>query len=179
MPQKRNPDAAELVRGKTGRMISAFITLLTLMKGLPLAYAKDLQEDKEPTFDTFDNLLLCLRVMTEVIKGLEVNQGRMRELADVGFLTATDLADWLVRVLGLAFRDAYNTAGEIVKAAERKDCDLKDLSLSELQALEPRIDESVFDVLSLEKSVASRVSYGGTAPKNVAEALTAAKVKYL
>jgi argininosuccinate lyase len=179
MPQKRNPDAAELVRGKTGRIAAAFFTLLTIMKGLPLAYAKDLQEDKEPIFDSLDNLLLCVRVMTEVIKGLEVCKDRMRELASSGYLTATDLADWLVRVLGLAFRDAYNTAGEVVKIAEERGCGLKDLSLKDLQALEPKIDQTVFEVLSLDQSVASRTSYGGTSPERVSEALIAAKVKYL
>ena len=179
MPQKRNPDAAELVRGKSGRMMSALLTVLTLIKGLPLAYAKDLQEDKEPTFDSLDSLLLCLRVMTGIVDGLEVNKVRMRELANTGYLTATDLADWLVRVLGVAFRDAYNTAGGIVKKAEARGCDLKDLSLEELQGFEPRIDETVFEVLSLDKSVASRTSHGGTAPGKVSEALSRAKVKYL
>ena len=164
MPQKRNPDAAELVRGKSGRMMSALLTVLTLIKGLPLAYAKDLQEDKEPTFDSLDSLLLCLRVMTGIVDGLEVNKVRMRELANTGYLTATDLADWLVRVLGVAFRDAYNTAGGIVKMAEARGCDLKDLSLEDLQGFDPRIDEAVFEVLSLSKSVASRTSHGGTAP---------------
>ena len=179
MPQKRNPDAAELVRGKTGRMAAAFLTLLTIMKGLPLAYSKDLQEDKEVTFDSLDNLLLCVEVTTEVIKGLEVKKDRMRKLASSGYLTATDLADWLVRELGLAFRDAYNIAGEMVKIAEDKGCDLKDLSLEDFQVLEPKIDQSVFEVLSLQQSVASRTSYGGTAPEKVSEALIAAKVKYL
>ena len=149
------------------------------MKGLPLAYAKDLQEDKEPTFDSLDQYLLCIRVMTEIIKGLRVSEGRMRDAAKVGYLTATDLADWLVRVIGLPFRDAYNSAGEIVKAAEEKGCELKDLSLEDLQSVESRIDQSVFSVLSVEKSVASRVSYGGTAPVQVAEALQLAKDKYL
>ena len=179
MPQKRNPDAAELVRGKSGRMISAFFTVLTLIKGLPLAYAKDLQEDKEPTFDSLDSLLLCLRVMTGVIDGLEISEDRMRELARGGYLTATDLADWLVRVLGMAFRDAYNIAGGIVKIAEARGCELTDLSLEDLQGFDPRIDESVFEVLSLEKSVASRTSHGGTAPAQVSEALSMAKGKYL
>ena len=179
MPQKRNPDAAELVRGKSGRMMSALLAVLTLIKGLPLAYAKDLQEDKEPTFDSLDSLLLCLRVMTGIVDGLEVNKVRMREFANTGYLTATDLADWLVRVLGVAFRDAYNTAGGIVKMAEARGCDLKDLSLEELQGFDPRIDEAVFEVLSLDKSVASRTSHGGTAPGKVSEALGRAKVKYL
>ena len=179
MPQKRNPDAAELVRGKSGRMMSALLTVLTLIKGLPLAYAKDLQEDKEPTFDSLDSLLLCLRVMTGIVDGLEVNKVRMRELANTGYLTATELADWLVRVLGVAFRDAYNTAGGIVKMAEARGCDLKDLSLEELQGFDPRIDEAVFEVLSLDKSVASRTSHGGTAHGKVAAALSRAKVKYL
>ena len=179
MPQKRNPDAAELVRGKTGRITGSLFSILTVMKGLPLAYAKDLQEDKEPTFDSLDQYLLCIRVMTEIIKGLRVSEGRMRDAAKVGYLTATDLADWLVRVIGLPFRDAYNSAGEIVKAAEEKGCELKDLSLEDLQSVESRIDQSVFSVLSVEKSVASRVSYGGTAPVQVAEALQLAKDKYL
>ncbi|MEE2694696.1 MAG: argininosuccinate lyase [Pseudomonadota bacterium] len=179
MPQKRNPDAAELVRGKSGRMMSAFFTVLTLIKGLPLAYAKDLQEDKEPTFDSLDSLLLCLRVMTGVVDGLEVGEDRMRELANTGYLTATDLADWLVRVLGMAFRDAYNTAGGIVKIAEERSCELSELSLNDLREFDQRIDKSVFEVLSLDKSVASRTSQGGTAPEQVSEALSTAKLKYL
>ena len=179
MPQKRNPDAAELVRGKTGRIIGSLNSLLMTMKGLSLAYAKDLQEDKEPTFDSLDTLLLCGQAMAGMIGGLEVDKERMRLLAGAGYSTATDLADWLVRVGGLAFRDAYNSVAALVRLAKDRDCALEDLPLVEMQKIEPCVTESVFEVLSLDKSVASRASQGGTAQVRVREALIAAKARYL
>jgi argininosuccinate lyase len=149
------------------------------MKGLSLAYAKDLQEDKEPTFDSLDTLLLCGQAMAGMIGGLEVDKERMRLLAGAGYSTATDLADWLVRVGGLAFRDAYNSVAALVRLAKDRDCALEDLPLVEMQKIEPCVTESVFEVLSLDKSVASRASQGGTAQVRVREALIAAKARYL
>ncbi len=168
MPQKRNPDAAELARAKTGRIMGALVALLTVMKGLPLAYAKDTQEDKEPVFDAADALALSLAAMEGMVRDLRPDTARMRAMAGSGFSTATDLADWLVRVLHLPFRTAHHVTGRLVAAAEAKGCDLADLSLAEMQAVEPGITESVFAVLTVDASVASRTSYGGTAPANVA-----------
>ena len=179
MPQKRNPDAAELIRAKTGRIVGSLTSLLVTIKGLPLAYAKDLQEDKEPTFDSLDTLLLCGQAMTSMIEGLEVDKGAMTSLAGAEYSTATDLADWLVRTGGLPFRDAYNATGALVRLAKDRGCDLKDLPLAEMQKIEPRVSESVFDVLSIDQSVASRTSQGGTANVRVREALAAAKARYL
>jgi argininosuccinate lyase len=176
MPQKRNPDAAELVRAKTGRILGAQTTLYTVMKGLPLAYSKDMQEDKEPVFDAADSLLLCLRAMTGMVGDMKINTEKLKEAAGRGFSTATDLADWLVQNLGLPFRECHHITGTIVKKAEDQGCDLTELSLEAMQAVEPRITKAVFDVLSVEKSVASRTSFGGTAPKNVRERVKAAKV---
>jgi argininosuccinate lyase len=170
MPQKRNPDAAELTRAKSGRIFGGLIGLLTVMKGLPLAYAKDMQEDKEPVFDATDSMLLCLAATTGMVRDMQVNVARMRELAGSGFATATDLADWLVRVLNMPFRDAHHVTGRIVALAEARNLDLAELPLAEMQAIEPRITADVFSVLSVEASVASRTSYGGTAPPNVAMA---------
>jgi argininosuccinate lyase len=167
MPQKRNPDAAELIRAKPGRILGALIGLLVVMKGLPLAYSKDMQEDKEPTFDALDSLSLALAAMTGLVDDLEPDAQAMRDAAALGFSTATDLADWLVRALGLPFREAHHVTGALVAAAEKKGCDLADLGLAEMQAVEPRITEEVFSVLSVESSVGSRTSYGGTAPDNV------------
>ncbi len=167
MPQKRNPDAAELVRAKTGRITGNLIALVTVMKGLPLAYAKDMQEDKEPVFDTADTLALCLAATEGMVRDLEANEAAMRRWAGEGFATATDLADWLVRALGLPFRDAHLITGRIVALAEAKGCGLADLSLDELRSVEPRITADVYSVLSVEASIASRTSYGGTAPDNV------------
>ncbi|MFQ3623634.1 MAG: argininosuccinate lyase [Acetobacteraceae bacterium] len=167
MPQKRNPDAAELVRAKTGRINGNLVALLTVMKGLPLAYGKDMQEDKEPLFDTADSLALALAATAGMVRDLAANEPEMRRWAGAGFATATDLADWLVRTLGLPFRAAHHVTGQIVALAERKGCDLADLPLAELQTIEPRITEQVFSVLTVEASVASRTSYGGTAPANV------------
>ena len=168
MPQKRNPDAAELVRAKTGRINGSLVALLTVMKGLPLAYAKDMQEDKEPVFDAAEAWALCLAAAAGMVRDMTANTQRMRQFAGSGFATATDLADWLVRVLKLPFRTAHHVTGRLVAAAEAKGVDLGDLSLAEMQAVEPGITMDVFSVLTVEASVASRVSYGGTAPGNVA-----------
>jgi argininosuccinate lyase len=167
MPQKRNPDAAELVRAKTGRIAGALVGLLTVMKGLPLAYSKDMQEDKEPVFDAARALSLSLRAMTGMIGDLTVNREAMAKAAGAGFATATDLADWLVREKGLAFREAHHVAGRAVALAEQKGCGLEALSAADLKAIDPRADEGALSVLSVAKSVASRTSFGGTAPKNV------------
>jgi argininosuccinate lyase len=169
MPQKRNPDAAELVRGKTGRVIGSLVTLLTVMKGLPLAYAKDTQEDKEPLFDAADTLEIVLAAATGMVEDLEPVPERMAAVAGAGFSTATDLADWLVRALGIPFRDAHHITGRIVSEAERRGCTLEDLPLDAMQAAEPRIHGGVYDVLGVENSVRSRTSFGGTAPAQVAE----------
>jgi argininosuccinate lyase len=170
MPQKRNPDAAELIRAKTGRIAGAFQALLIVMKGLPLAYSKDMQEDKEQTFAALDALSLCLAAMTGMVDDMQPNRERMRAAAELGFSTATDLADWLVREIGLPFREAHHVTGRIVKTAEEARIRLADLPLEAMQAVEPRITSAIFDVLSVEKSAASRRSFGGTAPENVREA---------
>jgi argininosuccinate lyase len=167
MPQKRNPDAAELARAKVGRIAGAFQALLIVMKGLPLAYSKDMQEDKEATFDALASLRLAISAMTAMIDDLEPNAAAMRAAAGAGFSTATDLADWLVRVLGLPFRDAHHLTGTLVALAEGKGVTLEQLPLKAMQAVEPRITADVFSVLSVENSVKSRRSYGGTAPQNV------------
>ncbi|HYZ63591.1 MAG TPA: argininosuccinate lyase [Acetobacteraceae bacterium] len=168
MPQKRNPDAAELARAKTGRVTGALVALLTVMKGLPLAYAKDTQEDKEPVFDAADALSLSLAAIGGMVRDMEPNLERMRALAGSGYATATDLADWLVRVLKLPFRTAHHVTGRLVARAEARGVDLAGLSLEEMKAEEPGITADVFGVLTVDASVASRTSYGGTAPKNVA-----------
>ncbi|WP_144751697.1 argininosuccinate lyase [Bartonella saheliensis] len=167
MPQKRNPDAAELVRAKSGRLNGALIGLLTVMKGLPLAYSKDMQEDKEYVFDGALNLELSLAAMTGIIGDLRVNKEAMRQAADLGYATATDFADWLVRELGIPFREAHHITGRVVALAEKKQCGLHDLPLSELQTICSEINATVFDVLTVEKSVESRKSFGGTAPSEV------------
>ena len=169
MPQKRNPDAAELARAKTGRVTGALVSLLTVMKGLPLAYAKDMQEDKEPLFEAADAWALSLAATAGMVRDMTPVLARMRTLAGSGFSTATDLADWLVRVLRLPFRSAHHVTGRLVAAAEERGVDLADLSLAEMQAVEPGITADVFSVLTVDASVASRTSYGGTAPANVAE----------
>jgi argininosuccinate lyase len=179
MPQKRNPDAAELVRGKTGRLIGNLSALLVVLKGLPLAYSKDLQEDKEPVFDAADSLALCLAAMTAMIKGMMIDRERLAAAAEVGHTTATDLADWLVRGPGLPFREAHRVAAQAVRRAERRGVALADLDLTELQAIEPRIGADVYEVLSVARSVASRTSFGGTAPMRVREAIEAARERYL
>ena len=167
MPQKRNPDAAELVRAKVGRIAGAFQGLLIVMKGLPLAYAKDMQEDKELTFDALASLRLAISATIGMVDDMQPNGKAMRAAAGAGFSTATDLADWLVRKLGIPFRDAHHVTGRIVAAAEDAGLTLDRLSLPAMQAVEPRITKDVFAVLSPENSVKSRQSYGGTAPQNV------------
>jgi argininosuccinate lyase len=167
MPQKRNPDAAELVRAKTGRITGALVALLTVMKGLPLAYAKDMQEDKEPVFDAAETWALSLAAIAGMVRDMTPDLARMRELAGSRFATATDLADWLVRVPQLPFRDAHHITGRLVAAAEAKGVDLADLTLAEMQSEEPRITADVFAVLTVEAAVASRTSHGGTAPGGV------------
>ena len=167
MPQKKNPDAAELVRAKIGRILGANIGLMTVMKGLPLAYSKDMQEDKEQVFDAADSLSLALCAMEGMIQDLTANKENLEFAAKSGFSTATDLADWLVRVLNLPFRDAHHVTGEIVSLAERSGRDLSELELKDMQSVHSDINEDVFKVLSVENSVKSRSSYGGTSPKEV------------
>ncbi len=167
MPQKRNPDAAELTRAKVGRVAGAFQSLLIVMKGLPLAYSKDMQEDKEVAFDALDSLALAIAAMAGMVDDMEPVPEAMRVAADQGYATATDLADWLVRVLKLPFREAHHVTGRIVAEAESQSLPLEKLSLKAMQAVERRITNDVFSVLSPEKSVSSRKSYGGTAPQNV------------
>ncbi len=167
MPQKRNPDAAELVRAKCARVTGALVTLLGVMKGLPLAYGKDMQEDKEPVFDAADSLALSIAAMTGMVEDLQANEVAMRRAAGDGFSTATDIADWIVRVLKKPFRDAHHVTGRIVAMAEQRKVRLEDLSLAELQSVEPGITADIQSVLTLDASVASRTSFGGTAPENV------------
>ena len=167
MPQKRNPDAAELVRAKSGRIIGALTALLVVMKGLPLAYSKDMQEDKEQAFDAFDALQLAIVATTGMIGDLEPDARAMKSAAGSGYATATDLADWLVRRLDLPFRQAHHVTGAIVARAAERRIPLEKMPLAEMQDIEPRINEEVFSVLSVDKSVKSRTSQGGTAPANV------------
>ena len=168
MPQKRNPDAAELVRGKTGRMVGNLVSMLTVLKGLALTYFKDMQEDKEPIFDAAENLALCLAATAGMVRDMRPQTERLAQAAGAGFSTATDLADWLVRELRFPFRDAHHVTGRLVALAEGKGVDLSGLTLAEMQAVEPRIHDGVFGVLTVAASVASRTSFGGTAPANVA-----------
>ncbi len=167
MPQKKNPDAAELLRAKIGRILGATVALFTVMKGLPLAYSKDMQEDKEQVFDAADTLMLCLAAMEGMVRDMTANRAVLEKAAGAGFSTATDLADWLVRAAGLPFRNAHHATGSLVALAEKKGCDLADLSLTELQSAHPAITQEVYSVLGVHNSVASRVSYGGTAPEQV------------
>ncbi|MGE5503712.1 MAG: argininosuccinate lyase [Actinomycetota bacterium] len=179
MPQKRNPDAAELVRAKTGRVIGDLNALLIVMKGLPLAYSKDMQDDKEPTFEAADTMELAIAAMTGMVRDMTVNEDVMKGAAGAGFTTATDIADWCVRALKMPFRRAHHVAGSLVKLAEGKGCGLEDLSLAEMQAIEPGITDEARAVLSVASSVASRTSFGGTAPVRVREAAAAARARYL
>ncbi|MDB5592009.1 argininosuccinate lyase [Enterovirga sp.] len=167
MPQKRNPDAAELVRGKTGRILGALQGLLVVLKGLPLAYGKDMQEDKEGAFDALHTLSLCIAATAGMVRDMEPDCDAMRRWAGAGYATATDLADWLVRVLGLPFRDAHHVTGRLVGAASARAVGLEELTLAEMQAVEPRISPEVFSVLGVDASVRSRTSEGGTAPEQV------------
>lgn len=175
MPQKRNPDAAELSRAKAGRVIGDLTSLLIVMKGLPLAYSKDMQDDKEPVFEAADTLELVLAAMAGMVSDMTVNKDRMKVAAGAGFATATDLADWLVQHLNIPFRQAHHVTGSAVKLAEEKGCGLEQLSLADLQSISPGITQDVFKVLTVEQSVGSRTSFGGTAPANVRKAVQAAK----
>lgn len=175
MPQKRNPDAAELVRGHSGRIVGALTSLMVTMKGLPLAYSKDMQDDKEPVFEARDLLMLSLEALAGMVETVEFVPERMGEAAASGFSTATDLADWLVREADVPFREAHHITGRAVKLAEERGCGLAELPLDELQQIDPRIDQRVYDVLSVDASVRSRTSYGGTAPERVREQIAMAK----
>ncbi|MEL6609452.1 MAG: argininosuccinate lyase [Pseudomonadota bacterium] len=175
MPQKKNPDAAELIRAKIGRIMGATVGLFTVMKGLPLTYSKDMQEDKEQVFDAADSLMLALAAMEGMVKDMEANQDALKAAAASGFSTATDLADWLVRVLGMPFRDAHHVTGSLVALAEGDGIDLPDLSLAQMQSICGEITEDVYTVLTVEASVASRMSFGGTAPARVREQVAAWK----
>ena len=167
MPQKKNPDAAELIRAKIGRIFGANVALMMVMKGLPLAYSKDMQEDKEQVFDAADNLMLALAAMQGMVADMQANKAALCAAAGAGFSTATDLADWLVRSLNMPFRDAHHVTGSLVALAEAEKCELQDLSLTQLHSVNPAITKEVYDVLGVENSVASRISYGGTAPAQV------------
>ncbi len=175
MPQKRNPDAAELVRGHAGRIMGCQTALMVTMKGLPLAYSKDMQDDKPPVFEAHDLLGLSIAAMTGMIASATFRTDRMRGLAESGFATATDFADWLVREAGLPFREAHHVTGRAVKRAEELGVRLDQLAYAEFQAIDPRVNESLYDVLSVDASVASRTSFGGTAPANVRAAIAAAR----
>ncbi len=179
MPQKRNPDAAELVRAKAGRVIGMANALMIVMKGLPMTYGKDMQDDKEPVFEVADTMALSLAAMTGMIEGAVFNEDRMKADAGKGFSTATDLADWLVRTLAMPFRDAHHVTGALVKMAEDKGCGLEDLSLADMQSVEAGITDDVFGVLGVDNSVASRKSYGGTAPENVTAQVATARKRWL
>ncbi|MTJ79850.1 MAG: argininosuccinate lyase [Telmatospirillum sp.] len=179
MPQKRNPDAAELIRAKAGRVIGNLNSLLIVMKGLPLAYSKDMQDDKEPVFEAADTLELSLAAMTGMISDLTVNADRMARSAGAGFTTATDIADWLVRAAGGPFRQAHHITGQVGRLAEERGVELEGLSAGDLQAIDPRLTLDVFSVLGVEQSASSRTSFGGTAPANVAKAVQAARQRYL
>ncbi len=178
MPQKRNPDAAELLRGKTGRSYGNLLSLLTVMKSLPLAYSKDMQEDKEPVFDSYDTIIVALKALTGMLADLEVNQDKMLAATEGGYITATDLADYLVKNLNLPFRQAHHVTGKVVKLAEQQDKQLVDLTLTELQKIEPKIKADIFKILTVENSMNSRKSKGGTAASQVKKALQQAKKQY-
>ena len=179
MPQKRNPDAAELVRGKSGRIVGALISLLTMMKGLALTYSKDMQEDKEPLFDAFDSLALCLAATTGMVRDMSVNADAMARAAGTGHATATDLADWLVQEAGVPFREAHAITGRVVRLADENRRDLKDLALADLQAIEPRISADVVALLDPATAIARRTSEGGTAPGEVAKQVARARQRFL
>ncbi|CUH54267.1 argininosuccinate lyase [Shimia sp. R11_0] len=177
MPQKKNPDAAELIRAKIGRIFGANTALLMVMKGLPLTYSKDMQEDKEQVFDAADNLMLALAAMEGMVKDMTANRDSLEAAAGSGFSTATDLADWLVRALNMPFRDAHHVTGSLVALAESKGCDLPDLTLEDMHSVHAAITEDVFGVLGVHNSVSSRMSYGGTAPTRVREQIAAWQAK--
>jgi argininosuccinate lyase len=175
MPQKKNPDAAELIRAKVGRIFGAMTALMMVMKGLPLAYSKDMQEDKEQVFDAADNWMLALAAMEGMVRDMSANVPVLEQAASAGFSTATDLADWLVRETGLPFRDAHHVTGSLVAMAEAQGCDLPDLTLAQMQEVHGNIDASVYDVLGVHNSVRSRTSFGGTAPEQVRTQIAAWK----
>ena len=175
MPQKKNPDASELIKGKTGRIFGNLQALLVVMKGLPLAYAKDMQEDKEPVFDSVENIILCIQATTDIIKGLVVNKDNMLKALNSGFPNATDLADYLVKELNIPFREAHHITGTIVKIAEDKGLALEELSLKDMQKVCENIKQNVFEFIKMDNSLNSRKSYGGTAPVRVKEAIKEAK----
>jgi argininosuccinate lyase len=179
MPQKRNPDAAELARGKTGRVLGALQSLLVTLKGLPLTYSKDMQEDKEPVFETEETMALVLAATTGMIRDLVPDRDSLRAAASKGYATATDLADWLVRDLNLPFRKAHHVTGSLVKLAEQNGVPLDQLTLGEMKSVEPRIHQGVYSVLTIDASVGSRASYGGTSPERVRQAVTAARSRFL
>jgi argininosuccinate lyase len=175
MPQKKNPDACELVRGKSGRIFGDLQALLTVMKGLPLAYQKDMQEDKEPVFDAVENITLCIQVMTDIVKGITPNKNNMLKALNSGFPNATDLADYLVKRLNIPFRDAHKITGSIVKIAEKNGMALEDMDLYEMQSVCERIESDVFDYIKIETSLNSRKSFGGTSPDMIEKAIEAAE----
>ena len=177
MPQKKNPDAAELIRAKVGRIFGANVALMMVMKGLPLAYSKDMQEDKEQVFDAADNLFLALAAMSGMVRDMRAIPENLKASAGAGFATATDLADWLVREQNMAFRDAHHVTGALVALTEKQSCDLHDLSLDDMLKVHPDINEDVYSVLGVENSVATRQSYGGTAPNQVRSQITRWKEK--
>jgi len=177
MPQKKNPDAAELVRAKTGRIFSSLNNLLVILKGLPLTYSKDMQEDKEPIFDSFKSIKTCLLAMIGMLQNLKAKKSNMLKMSDADFSLATDLADFLVKDLNIPFRECHHITGSLVKIAEQKKCDLAGLTLEEMQKIEPRISNKIFDVLKIVNSVASRKSYGGTAFTEIEKQIEIAKTK--
>ena len=179
MPQKRNPDAAELIRGKSNRLVGNLVNLITLLKGLPLAYSKDLQEDKEPVFDSSENIKNCLTNMIGIIKSLKINKNKMLKALQKGFPTATDLADYLVTYLNIPFRDAHKITGKIILQAEKKNCSLDELLVEDLKSIEPKIDNNIMKSISISSSVSKKTSFGGTSPRLVLKAITEAKRKYL
>ena len=179
MPQKRNPDAAELIRAKPGRIFGNLLSLMTVLKGLPMTYGKDMQEDKEPIFDTVLTIESCIINMEGMIKGLVPSSENMLKALQKGFPTATDLADYLVTKLKIPFRDAHEITGKIVLMAEKKDCNLEELSLEEIRSITPNVDRDILNVLKVQNSVSSRTSYGGTAPLNVMKAVKEAKIRFL
>ena len=177
--QARNPDAAELIRAKSGRLLGAFNALFVVMKGLALAYGKDMQEDKEPVFGAADTLLLSLKAMTGMIRDMKVNKAALEKALGAGFVTATDLADFLVRKLNMPFRQAHQVTGRLVRLAEQKKCTLEKLSLKDMQRIEPRLTKEVFSVLGARRAAESRLSFGGTAPALVKKAVKEAGKRYL
>ncbi|MFL2830816.1 MAG: argininosuccinate lyase, partial [Candidatus Puniceispirillales bacterium] len=179
MPQKRNPDAAELIRAKPGRIFGNLLSLMTVLKGLPMTYGKDMQEDKEPVFDTAKTIESCIINMEGMIKSLEPIPDKMMEALQKGFPTATDLADYLVTELKIPFRDAHHLTGQIVMLAEKKESTLENLTIEEIKTIIPNAETTILDILKIESSVSKRTSYGGTAPDNVLQAIKKAKERFL